>query len=91
MYNEFVKKINKQKVGENMEVNIENLKKLIEKNFENNKTKFAETIGISREYISKLLNGKEDKTSAKICNAIILYCESNNLNYREYIFFKSIR
>lgn len=72
-----------------MEVNVENLKKLIEENFENNKTKFAETIGISREYVSKLLNGKEDKASAKLCNSIILYCESNNLDYKKYIFFKS--
>ncbi len=86
MYNGVVKKINKKKVGDKMEVNIENLKKLIKEKFKNNKTRFAETLGISREYISKLLNGREDKTSAKICNAIILYCESNNLDYRKYIF-----
>ena len=71
-----------------MEVNVENLKKLIEEKFQNNKTKFAETLGISREYISKLLNGKEDRNSAKICNAIILYCESNNLDYKKYIFLQ---
>lgn len=81
-----LKKLTKKKVGDKMEVNIENLKILIKEKFKNNKTKFAETLGISREYISKLLNGKEDKTSAKICNAIILYCESNNLDYRKYIF-----
>lgn len=69
-----------------MEVNVENLIKLIEEKFDNNKTKFAETIGISREYLSQLINGKEEKASAKICNAIILYCESNNLDYKEYIF-----
>ena len=69
-----------------MKVNIENLQKLIEEKFDNNKTKFAETIGISREYISKVVNEKENNDSAKICNAIILFCESNNLNYKDYIF-----
>lgn len=69
-----------------MKVNIESLQKLIEEKFDNNKTKFAETIGISREYISKVLNEKENNDSAKLCNAIILFCESNNLNYKDYIF-----
>lgn len=69
-----------------MKVNIENLQKLIEEKFDNNKTKFAETIGISREYISKVVNEKENNDSAKLCNAIILFCESNNLNYKDYIF-----
>lgn len=69
-----------------MKVNKERLQKLIEERFDNNKTKFAETIGISREYVSKVLNEKEDNDSAKLCNAIILFCESNNLNYKDYIF-----
>ncbi len=69
-----------------MKVNIEKLQKLIEEKFDNNKTKFAETVGISREYISKVINEKEDNDSAKLCNAIILFCESNNLNYKDYIF-----
>lgn len=69
-----------------MKVNIGNLQKLIEEKFDNNKTKFAETIGISREYISKILNEKENNDSSKLCNAIILFCESNNLNYKDYIF-----
>lgn len=69
-----------------MKVNIENLQKLIEEKFDNNKTKFAETIGISREYISKVVNEKENNDSAKLCNAIILFCESNDLNYKDYIF-----
>ena len=69
-----------------MKVNIENLQKLIAEKFDDNKTKFAETIGISREYISKILNEKENNYSSKLCNAIILFCESNNLNYKDYIF-----
>lgn len=71
-----------------MEINILNLKELIREKFKNNKTKFAEEIGISREYVSKLLNGKQDGDSVKICNAIIVYCENNNLDYKQYIFLK---
>lgn len=71
-----------------MEVNVDKLEELIKVMFNNNKTKFAESIGISREYISKLLNGKKDSDSAKICNAIILFCESNSLDYKKYIFLQ---
>ena len=69
-----------------MRINKKNLQKLIEEKFNNNKTKFAENIGVSREYVSKVLNDKENYDSAKLCNAIILFCESNNLNYKDYIF-----
>lgn len=68
-----------------MEINIAAIKQLLEEMFNNNKTKFAETIGISREYVSQLLNGKNDGDSAKVCNAVILFCESNGLDYRKYI------
>ena len=71
-----------------MQINVGNLRKLIQDKFNNNKTKFAETIGVSREYVSKLLNENKEIDSAKICNAIILYCENNNLNYRDYIFLE---
>ena len=71
-----------------MKINIKKIEELIQKDFNNNKTKFAETVGISREYISKLLNEKEENDSAKICNAIILYCENNGLNYKDYIFLE---
>ncbi|MCI8481816.1 MAG: hypothetical protein HFJ27_01690 [Clostridia bacterium] len=69
-----------------MEVNVQKIEELIKEKFNNNKSKFAKTIGISREYITNLINGKKEGDSAKICNAIILFCESNNLDYKEYIF-----
>lgn len=69
-----------------MKINKKMLLLLIEKKFDNNKTKFAETIGISREYLTNILNGKKDNDSAKLCNAVLLFCESNNLNYKDYIF-----
>lgn len=69
-----------------MKIKTEKVQKLIEDRFKNNKTKFAKTVGISREYVSKMLNEKECNDSAKFCNAIILFCEANNLNYKDYIF-----
>lgn len=71
-----------------MKVNIENLKELIKNMFNNNKSKFAETIGVSREYVTNVLNQKQEADSAKLCNAIILFCETNGLDYRQYIFLE---
>lgn len=71
-----------------MRINIPNINKLIENNFRGNKTFFAETIGISREYVSQILNGKKEADSTKFCNATIRYCEKNNLNYKDYIFLE---
>lgn len=71
-----------------MKINISKIEELITNRFNNNKTKFAETVGISREYVSKLLNEKKDSDSAKICNAIIGYCETNGLDYKDYIFLE---
>lgn len=68
-----------------MRVNISNLNKLIEEKFRGNQTFFAETIDIDRSYLNQVLNNKVDNNSSKICNAIIRYCEKNNLNYKKYI------
>lgn len=69
-----------------MRVNISNLNKLIKERFRGNQTFFAETADIDRSYLNQILNNKVDNNSSKICNAIIRYCEKNNLNYKEYIF-----
>ena len=69
-----------------MRVNISNLNKLIKEKFRGNQTFFAETIEIDRSYLNQILHNKIDNNSYKICNAIIKYCEKNNLNYKDYIF-----
>ena len=69
-----------------MRVNIPNLNKLIKEKFRGNRTFFAETIEINRSYLNQILNNKIENNSSKICNAIIKYCEKNNLDYKEYIF-----
>lgn len=70
-----------------MELNIEAIKQLIKERFKNNKTWFAEEIGVDRSYISKILNEKTPAKGFKIINAIIHYCVEKNMNYMDYINF----
>jgi hypothetical protein len=68
-----------------MKVNIEGLKKLIKERFRGNQTWFAEEIGVDSTYLSSILNETKKAESPKVCNAVITYCEKNNLNYRDYV------
>lgn len=68
-----------------MEVDVDKTKELIKLKFHDNISYFAEEIGVNREYVSAILNGRKTKESPKVCNAIIKYCELNNLNYKEYV------
>lgn len=71
-----------------MRVNIVNLNKLIKERFRGNKTFFAEILEIDRCYLNQILNGKINNNSSKVCNAIIKFCERNNLDYKDYIFLE---
>ncbi len=68
-----------------MEAKVENVKVLIKEKFHDNNSYFAKEIGIGREYISAILNGRITADSPKFCNALIVYCEKNNLDYKEYV------
>lgn len=68
-----------------LKLNIEAVLELIKKNFRNNKTFFAETIGVDPSYLSSVLNSKAIDHSPKICNGVMKYCQENNLDYRKYI------
>lgn len=69
----------------NMEVKIEAVKKLIKEKFHDNTSYFAKEIGMGREYVSAILNERTTADSPKFCNAVIVYCERNNLNYKDYV------
>ena len=69
-----------------MKINIQKLQELIKEKYRGNQTFFAEDANIDRSYLNQLLNGKITNNSPKVCNAIINYCEKNNLDYKEYIF-----
>lgn len=86
-YNENVKKINKRGVTK-LRLNIEAVLQLIEQRFRNNKSFFAETIGVDPSYLNSVLNKKAIDHSPKICNGIVRYCKQNNLNETDYIFLE---
>lgn len=68
-----------------MEAIIEKVRELVRNKFHDNISYFAKDIGLGREYASSILNGRTSPDSPKFCNAIITYCEKNNLNYKDYI------
>lgn len=68
-----------------MELNIAALLILIKDKFRDNKTWFAEEVGINKSYMNSILNGKAIKHSPKVCHKVIEYCERNNLDYKQYI------
>lgn len=69
-----------------MNVNIDKVNELINQKFRNNKSFFADEIGVNRGYISTILNGNGKENSPKVCNGIINYCKKNNIDYKQYIF-----
>ena len=71
-----------------MELNLEAIKEHIKQKYRNNYTWFAEAIEVDESYFNQIINEKKPSNSNKVCNAIIIYCEKNNLNYKDYIFFK---
>lgn len=69
-----------------MKINIVALKKLILEKFRNNQSWFADEIGVNVSFLNEIINGRKGADSNKLCTAIILFCENNNLNFRDYIF-----
>lgn len=70
-----------------MEINIEELGKLLKERFNNNQTTFAQEMGIDRTHVNKVFKNKGKGAGALFCGAIIKYCNDNNLDYRNYIIF----
>lgn len=69
----------------NMEAKIEKIESLVKEKFHDNNSYFAKEIGMGREYVSAIMNERINADSPKFCNAVIAYCERNNLDYRDYI------
>lgn len=69
-----------------MEINIEELEKLLNEEFNGNQTIFAEAMGLERTHVNKVLKNKGKGAGAVFCGAIIKYCNDNKLDYKKYIF-----
>lgn len=70
-----------------MEVNINKIKELIQKEYRDNQTWFADDIGINNSYLNEILNNRKSPKSNKLCLAIIKYCENRKKDYKQYIIF----
>lgn len=68
-----------------MEAKVEKVKELIKEKFHDNNSYFSKEIGMGREYISAIVNERISADSPKFCNALIAYCEKNNLDYKDYV------
>nr|DAO42257.1 MAG TPA: hypothetical protein [Caudoviricetes sp.] len=82
-----LKKLTKRRVIK-LRINIEAVLQLIEEKFRNNKSFFAETIGVDPSYLNSVLNKKAIDHSPKVCNGIVRYCKQNNLDETKYIFLE---
>lgn len=71
-----------------MEPNVKNIKNLINEKFNGNKAAFSKVIGVERSQISNLLN-YGNCCGAKFYGGLMVYCEENNLDFKNYVFLPS--
>lgn len=69
-----------------MEIKIEALLELLKQRFNNNQSVFAQTLGLERTHVNKVLKNNGKGAGAIFCGALIKYCKENELNYEDYIF-----
>ena len=71
-----------------MEINMEAFIKLLEDRFDNNQAKMARIMKISRYQLNTIINNNGKKAGKKIIAAILKYCDTNELDFHNYIFLK---
>ena len=69
-----------------MKVNVDMVNEIVKKRYRNNKTWFAEELGLETSYVNQILNKKVRNDGPKFIKHFIKYCEKNNINPKEYIF-----
>lgn len=69
-----------------MKANITNIQKLIDENFNSNKSAFAEVINVERSQVSYILNNNGNGAGALFFGGLIKFCDDNNLDFRDFIF-----
>lgn len=71
-----------------MEVNVEALRKLLSERFDNNQAKMARILKINRCQLNTVLKNDGATAGKKIIGAIIKFCDTNEYDFRDYIFLK---
>ncbi len=69
-----------------MEINIEELERLLRDRFEGNQAKMARVLGVSRYQLNTVFNNNGKCAGKKIIGSIIKYCDNNELDFHKYIF-----
>ena len=69
-----------------MVINTKALIQLLNERFEGNQSKMARVLGIDKHHLNKVINGNGKGAGKKIIGSIIKYCDTNELNFRNYIF-----
>lgn len=67
---------------------MEELIKLLKERFEDNQAKMARVLGISRYQLNTIFNKNGKCAGKKIIGAIIRYCDTNELDFHNYIFLQ---
>lgn len=71
-----------------MELNIPAFKELLEERFEGNQAKMARILKVSKYQLNSIFKNGGKGAGKKILGAIIKYCDTNELDFHEYIFLK---
>lgn len=59
---------------------------LMNEECEGNYNAFARLIGVNVAHLHRFINNAESAAGPKLLGAVARYCESRNLDYRDYIF-----
>ncbi len=71
-----------------MEINMGAFNTLLREKFDNNQSKMARILGISKYQLNIILKSNGKNAGKKVIGAIIKFCEKNNYNFKDYIFLK---
>lgn len=71
-----------------MEINIETFMELLKERFNDNQSKMARVLGISKYQLNMIIKNKGKGAGKKVIGAIIKYCDINEYDFHKYIFFK---
>lgn len=69
-----------------MEINMGAFNILLREKFKSNQAEMARTLGINRHQLNTILNNNGKSAGKKVIAAIIKFCDTNNYDFRDYIF-----
>lgn len=71
-----------------MKINIQALLELLKIRFDNNQSKMARVLGISKYQLNTVFKNNGKCAGKKVIGSLIKYCDTNELNFRDYIFLE---